>query len=208
MMQRVLDYVLANAERNNPSSILETIDRFTIESGEFLMNVGPEKGKILQSTLRKHESIKILELGAFIGYSAILIASTIGNNAFLYSVDPDQNSINISEEMVDFAGLSNKVNFIHSTAELAIPKFSHPFDFIFIDHAKKRYFPDLMLIEQSELLKPKSVVFADNVGIFIDDMKEYLDHVRNSGLYKSENIASHLEYRNNVYDAVEISVKK
>jgi len=208
MMEKVLDYVLANAEKNNPSSILETIDKFTIESGEFLMNVGPEKGKILQSTLRKHSPIRILELGAFIGYSAILIASSADNNASLYSIDPDQNSINISQKMVDFAGLSNKVNFINSTAESAIPKFNHSFDFVFIDHAKKRYFPDLILIEQSELLKSKSVVFADNVGIFIEDMKEYLDHVRNSGLYSSENIASHLEYRNNIYDAVEISIMK
>mgnify|MGYP003325070250 CR=1 FL=1 len=116
-MQKVLDYVLANAEKNNPSSILETIDKFTIESGEFLMNVGPEKGKILQSTLMKHNPIRILELGAFIGYSAILIASSVDNNASLYSIDPDQNSINISQKMVDFAGLSNKVSFINSTAE-------------------------------------------------------------------------------------------
>ena len=62
MMQKVLEYVLANAEENNPSSILETIDKFTIESGEFLMNVGPEKGQILQSSpvsythLRAHET--------------------------------------------------------------------------------------------------------------------------------------------------------
>ena len=34
----------------------------------------------------------------------------------------------------------------------------------------------------------------------------FFDHVRNSGLYKSENVASCLEYRNNVYDAVEISI--
>ena len=27
------------------------------------------------------------------------------------------------------------------------------FDFVFIDHAKKRYFPDLILIEQAKLLK-------------------------------------------------------
>ena len=64
------------------------------------------------------------------------------------------------------------------------------------------------ICHQSELLKSKSVVFADNVGIFIEEMKEYLDHVRNSGLYSSENIASHLEYRNNIYDAVEISIMK
>jgi len=44
------------------------------------------------------------------------------------------------------------------------------------------------------------------VGIFEDDMKSYFSHVRNSGKYTSQNIGSTLEYRNNIYDAVEISV--
>ena len=205
-MQKVLDYVLANAEENNPNSILKTIDQYTIETGEFLMNVGPEKGKILESTLKKHNPKLILELGSFIGYSAILIASSTESDSLLYSIDPDHNSIEISQKMINFAGLTNKINFIHSKAELAIPKLNHSFDFVFIDHAKKRYFPDLILIEESKLLKSNSVIFADNVGIFIEDMGEYLDHVRHSGLYTSENIASNLEYRNNIYDAVEISV--
>ena len=47
------------------------------------------------------------------------------------SVDPDQNSINISEEMVDFAGLLNKVNFIcvgiPSSKVLSINIFTHLF---------------------------------------------------------------------------------
>ena len=57
--------------------------------------------------------MKVLELGAFIGYSAILIASTIENDAILFSIDSDQNSINICQKMVNFAGLSNKINFIN-----------------------------------------------------------------------------------------------
>ena len=71
------------------------------------------------------------------------------------------------------------------------------------------------LAEMSEIIlqlgeKKKNINFffvtVDPERDTIDDMKEYLDHVRNSGLYKSENIASCLEYRNNVYDAVEISI--
>ena len=119
-MQKVLDYVLANAEENNPNSILKTIDQYTIETGQFLMNVGPEKGKILESTLKKHNPKLILELGSFIGYSAILIASSTESDSLLYSIDPDHNSIEISQKMINFAGLSNKINFIHSKAELAL----------------------------------------------------------------------------------------
>ena len=51
-MQQVLDYVFLNAERHNPKSILQTIDKFVVESGEFLMNVGPEKGAILREPFK------------------------------------------------------------------------------------------------------------------------------------------------------------
>ena len=51
LMRQTLDYVFSNAERNNPKSILQTIDNFVLESGQFLMNVGPEKGEILKNHL-------------------------------------------------------------------------------------------------------------------------------------------------------------
>ena len=53
LMRQTLDYVFSNAERNNPKSILQTIDNFVLESGQFLMNVGPEKGDILRDCLLK-----------------------------------------------------------------------------------------------------------------------------------------------------------
>ena len=38
-------------------------------------------------------------------------------------------------------------------------------------------------------------------------MIEYFQHVRDSSYYNSNNIGSHLEYRENIYDAVEVSVR-
>ena len=72
LMRQTLDYVFSNAEENNPKSILQTIDNFVLESGQFLMNVGPEKGLLLKNLIIKHESKRILELGAFIGYSYVI----------------------------------------------------------------------------------------------------------------------------------------
>ncbi len=45
------------------------------------------------------------------------------------------------------------------------------------------------------------------LGFFKDEMAQYFDHVRESGEYLSQNFSSKLEYRNNIYDAVEISIK-
>ena len=207
LMRQTLDYVFSNAERNNPKSILKTIDNFVLESGQFLMNVGPEKGEILKNHLLKSEPNNVIELGTFIGYSAVLISSTIGEKSQLTSIDSDIHSIEIAKELINYAGLDHKVNLIHGSAEKIIPKLNFNADFVFIDHAKKEYLSDLKLLESEGIIVKNSVVFADNVGIFKDEMVEYFHHVRESGEYLSQNFSSKLEYRNNIYDAVEISIK-
>ena len=207
LMRQTLDYVFSNAEKNNPKSILQTIDNFVQESGQFLMNVGPEKGKILKNHLLKSEPNNVIELGTFIGYSAVLISSTIGEKSQLTSIDSDMHSIEIAKELINFAGLDNKVNLIHGSAEEIIPKLNFNADFVFIDHAKKKYLSDLKLLESEGIILKNCVVFADNVGIFKDEMADYFVYVRESGEYLSENFSSKLEYRNNIYDAVEISIK-
>ena len=207
LMRQTLDYVFSNAEKNNPKSILQTIDNFVLESGQFLMNVGPEKGEILRDHLLKSKPNNVIELGTFIGYSAVLISSTIGEKSKLTSIDSDSHSIEIAKELINFAGLDDKVNLMHGSAEEIIPELNFNADFVFIDHAKKKYLSDLKLLETEEIILKNCTVFADNEGIFKDEMAENFDHVRNSGKYQSQNFSSKLEYRNNIYDAVEISIK-
>ena len=207
LMRQSLDYVFLNAEKNNPKSILQTIDNFVLESGQFLMNVGPEKGEILRDHLLKSKPNNVIELGTFIGYSAVLISSTIEEKSKLTSIDSDSHSIEIAKELINFAGLDDKVNLMHGSAEEIIPELNFNADFVFIDHAKKKYLSDLKLLEREEIIIKNCTVFADNVGIFKDEMVEYFDHVRNSGKYQSQNFSAKLEYRNNIYDAVEISIK-
>jgi len=204
-MNSVLNYVLKNAKQDDPQSVLNTIDSFVSETGTFLMNVGPEKGKLLAETIKDHKPLNTLELGSFLGYSAIIIAMFLPEAGSLVSVDHDKDSVAASKEIVKYAGLENKVHFINSTSDEAINALKKSFDFIFIDHEKNRYYSDLLLMENLNLINKGGIVFADNVGIFEDKMKDYFSHVRDSGAYTSKNIGAHLEYRDNVYDAVEIS---
>lgn len=204
-MNSVLNYVFDNAKQGDPQSVLNTIDSFVSETGTFLMNVGPEKGKLLAETIKDHKPLNTLELGSFLGYSAIIIAMFLPEAGSLVSVDHDKDSVAASKEIVKYAGLENKVHFINSTSDEAINALKESFDFIFIDHEKNRYYSDLLLMENLNLINKGGIVFADNVGIFEDKMKDYFSHVRDSGAYTSKNIGAHLEYRDNVYDAVEIS---
>ena len=207
-MQETLDYVLKNAISNDPKAVIQCIDDYVKQSGKFLMNVGPEKGNILRKEILRSKPARVLELGSFIGYSAILMASSIDNESKLISIDIDSKSIEISKKMVSFAGLDNKIQFIEGSASRVIPILEEGFDFVFIDHGKKSYLNDLLLLEEHSLLNQNAVVFADNVGIFENELENYLNYVRNSRLYQSSNIASKLEYRDNIYDAVEISIHR
>jgi predicted O-methyltransferase YrrM len=79
-----------------------------------------------------------------------------------------------------------------------IPTLKGPFDFAFIDAEKTEYFDYLKLAEAK--LQRGTVVFADNAGIFANQMLDYLDYVRNSGKYRSR-------YVQVGGDGVEISIK-
>jgi catechol O-methyltransferase len=202
--QQALAYARANARAGDPESVLAALDRFGREQS-FLMNVGDKKGLILDEELRRLRPERALEIGAFCGYSAVRMARLLREwGGRLVSIEASGESARVATQMVALAGLGERVEFVHGKAEDVIPTLSGPFDLVFIDHWKDLYLPDLMRLEAHALLRPGSVVVADNVGLF--DVSEYFAHVRGSGRYDSRNIASSVEYRDALPDAVEISV--
>jgi catechol O-methyltransferase len=85
-----------------------------------------------------------------------------------------------------------------------IPKLQGPFDLVFLDHWKDLYKTDLELLEQHGMLRPGSIVVADNTGDLFSP-ETYLTYVRTCGRYDSESREAHIEY-SQLPDAVEISV--
>jgi predicted O-methyltransferase YrrM len=96
------------------------------------------------------------------------------------------------------ANIQPKIKIITGDALIVIPTLRGQFDFAFLDAEKSEYFKYLTLIEGK--LRKGAVVFADNAGVFADQMGDYLDYVRNSGKYQSR-------YIQVGGDGVEISVK-
>jgi len=73
-----------------------------------------------------------------------------------------------------------------------------------LDAAKEEYLAYLKAVEKK--LHKGSIVVADNVGVFADQMKDFLDYIRNSDSYKSRTVETGLEYSGGE-DAMEISEK-
>jgi len=87
-------------------------------------------------------------------------------------------------------------------------KLNHPIDFLFIDGIPKQSLD--YLTAALPHLAPGALVVADNAGVFGEGgMKAYLQAVRGGGEWTSTaSLKSHLEWREDVADALEVSVYK
>ncbi|MEM9620760.1 MAG: class I SAM-dependent methyltransferase [Pseudomonadota bacterium] len=201
---RVAEYVAVHARSGEPEDVLRTIDKFAREE-RWLMNVGPDKGPLVEEmAARLPATARVLELGAYCGYSSIMLAHALGPEASVTSIEINGAFVESARANVAVAGLSEQITFLHGPSTEVLASVEGRFDLVFLDHWKDLYKGDLQLMEQRGLVGPGTIVVADNVGeIFSPD--EYLEYVRNVGHYTSEHREAQIEYTQHA-DAVEISV--
>lgn len=164
----------------------------------FLPIIGPTKGKYLIDAVMRFKARRVLEIETLVGYSAILIAKNLPADGKVLTIEINPRSAKLTRENIRRANLSDRVEVFIGDARAVIPKLEEEFDMVFLDGSKEEYLDYLKLSEKK--LKTGGVVFADNVKIFANRMRDYLDYVRNSGEYKSE-------YLDAGFDGVEVSIK-
>ena len=188
------------------SSLLRELEQ--IAKSEHLPSIGPIKGKIISDIIKRYKPTKILEIGTLHGYSAILMVDLLFDDGKLITIEIDKNLADIARKNIAKAGLSHKIEVISGNALEVIPTLTgYKFDLIFLDAAKSEYLQYLRLLEEKHLMKKDSVVVADNVILYENEMKDYLEYVRSSDRYKSQTTETTLEFNKNVKDALEISLR-
>jgi predicted O-methyltransferase YrrM len=175
-------------------------------------SIGPIKGKIISDIIRDYKPKKILEIGSLYGYSAILIANVMSgydddDDIKVVTIEIDKSNGDIAKGNIKDAELLNRIELITGDALEVIPKLGYKFDLLFLDAAKDQYLQYLKLSEEANIIKNDAIIIADNVGISKNEMIDYLEHVRNSGKYKSKTIETTLEYSKDVRDAIEVSIR-
>jgi predicted O-methyltransferase YrrM len=143
-----------------------------------------EKGKILAEVVREAKPKRILEVGTLIGYFAILMAKELEADAHLTTIEIHADEARSARQNIKKAQVLPTIDAIVGNAIKVLPKLSEKFDVVFIDAEKTQYREYLRLIENR--LHKGSTIVVDNAGIFADEMKDYLDHVKSSGNYRSE----------------------
>nr|XP_046253218.1 catechol O-methyltransferase A [Scatophagus argus] len=189
--QRLLQAVSINAIRGDPDSVIRAIDHFCKHT-EWAMNVGDEK---------------VLELGTYCGYSVVRITRLLPPATKVITVEMNPEYAYVARQVIQHAGLQNKVCVLEGESTDLIPKMAsmfgiQSFDFVFLDHWKDRYLPDIRLLEDCGLLTRGSVVLADNV--VCPGAPDYLSYIRSSLKYSSRFYQAHLEYTR-VLDGLERS---
>ncbi|KAI9676261.1 MAG: hypothetical protein M1829_003090 [Trizodia sp. TS-e1964] len=180
---------LANM-RGSPAAVLDAIDEYG-RTKNFLMNVGKHKGKIITDLIERVKPEVMVELGAYVGYSAILFGSAIqrvrqGQSSppvqfFSLERNPEFGAVVLS--LVDLAGLSGIVKVVVGPSDESLRRLQSEgilkhIDLLFIDHYKPAYVTDLKLCEELALIKPGSTIAADNV--ISPGNPPYLEYVRSS----------------------------
>uniref|UniRef100_A0A8C3WL80 Catechol O-methyltransferase n=1 Tax=Catagonus wagneri TaxID=51154 RepID=A0A8C3WL80_9CETA len=207
--QRILNHVLQHAVAGDPESVLDAIDTYCSQK-EWAMNVGSKKGQILDTLVREHRPSVLLELGAYCGYSAVRMARLLLPGARILTIELNPNYAAITQQMLDFAGLQDRVTVVLGASQDIIPQMKKKYDvdtldMVFIDHWKDRYLPDTLLLEECGLLQKGTMLVADNV--ICPGTPDFLAYVRGSGRYECTHFSSYLEY-SQIVDGLEKAVYK
>jgi catechol O-methyltransferase len=204
------DYVVANARRGDIDDVIATVDKFAYEKS-MLINIGDEKGRLLDDAVRRADTKLALELGTYCGYGSLRIARA-APQARVFSIELAEANADIARRIWAHAGVDDRVTCVVGTIgdggrTLDALANEHGFaagklDLLFIDHDKAAYLPDLQSILDRGWLHRGSIVVADN--ILIPGSPKYREYMRQQQgkLWNTVEHKAHGEYQTLVPDMV------
>ena len=204
-------HVVATARKADLDDAIRAVDEFCYRQS-IMMNVGDEKGAILDRAIARAKPHRLLELGTYCGYSALRTARVMPHDAHLTSIEFSAANAAIARRIWDHAGVADRVTVVVGTLgdggkTVAGLEAEHGFapgslDFVFIDHDKAAYLADLERILARGWLHPGSVVVADNVKV--PGAPKYRAYMKahEGSTWRTVEHDTHVEYQTLVKDLV------
>jgi predicted O-methyltransferase YrrM len=115
----------------------------------------------LQFLLKQKQPKNVLEIGTAIGFSASLMAETLGEDAKITTIDRFPVMIEKAKKNFEKLGLTDQVTLLEGDAADLLSSIVGPYDFIFMDSAKSKYIT--FLPECLRLLSDDGVLMVDDV---------------------------------------------
>jgi predicted O-methyltransferase YrrM len=115
----------------------------------------------LQFLLKQKQPKSVLEIGTAIGFSASLMAESLGKEAKITTIDRFPVMIEKAKANFEKLGLADQVTLLEGDAADILSTLEGPYDFIFMDSAKSKYIA--FLPECLRLLSDDGVLMVDDI---------------------------------------------
>ncbi|HWH61788.1 MAG TPA: O-methyltransferase [Ginsengibacter sp.] len=175
-------------------NLLQEIEKYTLANHpEANMLSGPIQGKLLEIISRMIKPERILEIGTFMGYSALCLAKGLTQEGKLHTLEIRKEDATISQNYFS-KSLYNEQIILHVGDALeVIPTLHEVWDLIFIDADKVNYinYYELTL----PLLRKGGFILADNV-LFHGEVLE--DNIAGKSAKAIHAFNEHLEKDNRI----------
>src|SRR3954469_9987458 len=146
------EHVTSSAAPGDLDAAIRAVDEFGY-GRSIMMNVGDEKGELLDAAIRRVQPHRLLELGTYCGYSALRTARVMPDGAHLCSIEFSADNAAIARRILEHAGVTDRVTVVLGTLgdggrTISALESEHGFgpgslDFVFVDHDKSAYIPDI-----------------------------------------------------------------
>ncbi|RAQ48840.1 O-methyltransferase [Aspergillus flavus] len=154
--------------RGHPQKVLDLMNKF--EEGYYMMSVSEPKGMIVTDLIDEIKPKTMIELGCYMGYSAILSGDAVrrnGSERYL-SLELNPEWAAIANMLIELAGLRDFVRVIVGRSDVSLDKLYRSGEvskikLMFLDHYKPAYLTNLKLCEHHGMIVSGSALAADNV---------------------------------------------
>ncbi len=141
------------------SEIIEKIEQEALDMR--VPVIRKETQSFLKVLLLIKKPLRILEIGAAVGFSAILMSEYMPDGGRITTIENYDKRIPIARRNFERAGKAGQITLLEGDALAVMKTLSGPYDFIFMDAAKGQYIQ--YMPEALRLLAPEGVLVSDNV---------------------------------------------
>lgn len=122
---------------------------------------GPVQGRFLQFLCEMLQPKRVLEIGAFTGFSTICMARGMAKDGLLTTIEANEEYEGVIRKYLSQADVADRVELIIGDAKTVIPVLEGLFDMVYLDADKVNYpfYYDLLI----EKIRPGGFLLADNV---------------------------------------------
>lgn len=163
-MELISPKVEAYAEKfSSPEDdLMHEINDWTLKNhSEYIMLSGHLQGKVLEMISCMIRPRRILEIGTFMGYSALYLAKGLTNDGILHTIDMNEKDAEKARAYFGRSPLAQKIILHTGNALDIIPSLSENWDLVFIDADKPAYIEYFNLVLPN--LKKNGFILADNI---------------------------------------------